>query len=169
MRRLGIPLLTSLFFWGCLIEQPIEEDSDEGPSRNHPPSIVLRSPNASVLYLQRSCEPIFSLHQIEDFDLHDDLEVRWFVNYEDGDDPTPLDRWFIPASRAEGPLRFTGDRGLKVNLEDYPHSTVVVEAVVSDGFADPAEPPRHRAVARGRGQDVATWTIVISEGSWCNL
>lgn len=169
MRAMRIHALALLFLGACLIEQPLEEEGDEDLGRNHAPSIVLRSPSASVLHLQRDCELSFSLPQIEDLDRDDDLEVRWFVNYDDGN-VGDLDTWHLDASEAEGTLRFTGNRSLRVDLEDYPDaSTLVVEAVVSDGFADPGEPPLNRAVMRGRGQAVASWTIVISEGSWCNL
>lgn len=166
MRIHALALL--LLLGGCLIDQPIEEDLDEGPKRNHPPTIVLRSPSASVLHLQRSCTPSFSLPQIEDFDLGDDLEVRWFVNYDDGNVEIE-DTWYLDASQADGPVRFTGNRQFKVILSKYSHPTIVVEAVVSDGFADRGEHPINRAIARGKGQAVASWTIVISEGSWCNL
>ncbi len=152
---------------GCLLEQPIEEDTDELGGRNHPPAILSRSPSASVLHLQRACKPKFTLSQVEDRDLGDDIEVKWFVNYDDGN-VNPVDRWFVPASEADGPVRFL-DGEYMVDLELYDaNSVVVVEAVVSDGFADPNQPPRNRAIAKGRGVAVATWTIVISEGSWCN-
>lgn len=166
MRRLALSLLVLA---GCLVEQPIVEDTDDQPNRNHSPVIVLRSPSASVLYLQRACKPRFTLPQLEDRDLRDDLEIKWFVNYEDGNF-APIDHWVLDAADADGPVRFISNREVVVDLERYDaYDTVVVEAVVSDGFADPGEPPRNRAIARGKGEAVASWTIVISEGSWCNL
>lgn len=168
MRSLGM-LAALLALGGCLIDQPIEEDTGGSEQRNHAPVIVLRSPSTSVLYLQRACRPRFTLPQIEDPDLDDDIEIKWFVNYEDGNF-APIDHWVLRAEDAEGPVRFVSNREVGVDLDFYDaYSTIVVEAVVSDGFADPSEPPRNRAIARGKGEAVASWTIVISEGSWCNL
>jgi hypothetical protein len=165
MRRIWLALL---FSTACLVEQPIEEETDTGSRRNHPPVIVQKSPNTSVLYLQRDCDLNFSLPRIDDEDLEDDLVIKWFVNYEDDDQPR--DTWVVLPSEADGPARLLAQRYHHVDLKHYPdRSTVVVEAVVSDGFADPMEPPRNRAIAEGRGVAVATWTIVISEGSWCNI
>lgn len=168
LRWLALPLLA---LCGCLVEQPIEEELDGMQNRNHPPAILLRSPANSVLYLQRSCTPRFTLPQIEDRDLGDDLEIKWFVNYDDGY-VTPVDHWFLDAADAEGPVRFVSNRELVLNLDGPAYdgySTVVVEAVVSDGFADPGMSPLHRAIERGKGVATTSWTIVISEGTWCNL
>lgn len=152
---------------GCLVDQPIVEDTGQPSRRNHPPVIVMREPSNTTLYLQRSCEKVyFSLPRIDDLDERDELVVKWFVNYED--DPEPVDVWPpIPPSE-DGPTRLVTYK-FRVSLEDYPdRSTIVVEAVVSDGFADPTVHPPNRAILPGKGSDVAVWTIVISEGSWCN-
>lgn len=163
-----LPLLPLLLL-GCLVDQPIEPSDDPLPRRNHPPIILRKVPNANTLHLQRACTPRFTLPLLEDGDLDDDLEVKWFVNYDEGN-VLPIDRWWIDAAEARDELRFVTNREFVVDLEHHPGSSVlVVEAVVSDGFDDPAAPPVHRAPAEGRDVAVATWTVVISEESWCNL
>lgn len=164
-------LLLPLLLWGtsCLVDQPIEPSDDPTPWRNHHPRIVRKVPEASTLHLQRACRPRFTLPLIEDGNAGDDLEIRWFVNY-DQDDSHPLDRWWIDATEATGELRFITNREFVVDLEHWDGVDVlVVEAVVSDGFADPATPPTYRAAAEGKGIALATWTLVVSEASWCNL
>lgn len=165
MRRFWLALL---LLPACLVDQPIEEETDTPSRRNHPPVIVHRSPSTTTLYLQRDCDVRFALPRIDDEDLHDDLVIKWFVNYEDDDQP--FDTWIVRATEADGPTRLLPNRFLVLPLSGYEdRSTIVVEAVVSDGFADPMEPPRNRAIAEGKGVAVATWTIVFSEGSWCNI
>lgn len=162
-----LPLLLATS--SCLIDQPIEPSEEWEPQRNHHPVILRKVPDASTLYLQRACTPRFTLPLLEDRDLGDDLEIRWFINYDEGN-TDPIDRWWVDATEATGELRFITDREFKVDLRPYEGVEVlVVEAVVSDGFADSNTPPIHRAAAAGRGIALASWTLVISEASWCNL
>jgi len=152
---------------GCLVEQPIIEETDQPSRRNHPPTIAIRTPSATTLYLQRGCEVYLSVPRIDDLDENDPIVIKWFVNYEDN--PEPEDTWYIDASEADGPARLLADRRFRVVLDHYPdRSVIVVEAVVSDGFADSNAFPPHRAIAPGHGSDTAVWTIIVSEGSWCN-
>lgn len=150
----------------CLIDQPIEPEQQGEEVGNHAPLILGRAPSATLLHIQRPCSPRFTFSRLEDADLDDLLEVRWFVNYDEGNTAIE-DEWVIPPDGTA--VRQVEDRAFVLSLDRLSSSTVVVEAVASDGFGDTAEPPFNRAVARGRGVAVATWTIIVTEASWCNF
>jgi len=164
MRRglLLIPLLCA----GCLVPQDIEE-MDPPRRGNDAPRIVLRTPAGTEVITQRGCQAVtFAVDQIEDFDAGDDVVVRWFVDWRP-DDPTKAQEDVIPGS----PQIVDGVRGgsqLRLDPDDYPLGTLLVEAVVSDGFdPHPDAEPANRAVLPGKDVDETSWQLTITAATEC--
>ena len=164
-------LLVPLWAAACVVPQDVAEAPDLPEVTNHAPRIV--SDTARVeglpqrrLVVQKNCRSVqFELGVIEDLDASDDLEVRWFVNYDEGETfarqitvirggPDVRDGVRSPAGDS---FRLVLDR-LEVGR------SVVVEAWVSDGFDDPAEEPPFRRVLEGRDFDEVAWVIEVQEG-----
>ncbi|AKU90400.1 hypothetical protein [Vulgatibacter incomptus] len=169
MRLIPAALALALFS-GCLVAQPYEEERPEDPFANDPPRILSRRPSTSVIRTQGGCQPLrLEIPTIRDLDPDDQLEVRWFINYEEPGNQKPDRTKIIPAGfrLQEGIRSPAGDEyALKLNL--YRGKVVVVEAVVSDGFdPDTEEAPAWRAVRKGKDFDQASWTIYVEDVAEC--
>lgn len=163
LRRFAVLALLA----SCAVPQDIEEPEPGGPQGNQAPRIVSRSPIEDVLDRSVSCpDLILELQVIEDFDPEDDLEVRWFVDYDDGN-VEPFDSSVIPGGDdvINGVRTPPGDT-FELDLRDLRGRTVVVSAVVSDGFDDPEKEPRWQAVLPGRDSDRTNWTVHVPSTTW---
>lgn len=167
---LSLLLLPALWILSaCLVPQPIEEAPAKDPFANQPPRIVQRTPAGSVQRTQRGCERIaLSLDAIEDLDPEDDLEVRWFVNYQLGRwDPVRVNLIRAEARSQDG-IPFPARDSFTLSFDQFRDETLVVEAVVSDGFDDdPDREPAHRAVQRGKTFAEVGWTILVESVQEC--
>lgn len=153
----------ALLLGGCLAPQDIEEEVPSDEQVNHAPRIVpdqatVEGMVATRLTVQTSCDRIrFRVAAIEDQDLADDLWLRFFVDYDRGCESCRhlQDEVWLRASDATRALRTTEfEYELQLPLDAGIH---VVEAVVSDGFADDTG----RTVAEGRGFDAVAWVIDV--------
>ena len=169
MKRLGAGL-SLLLLCGCLVPQEIEEME---PPRvgNDAPRIVLRAPDTQRVVTQWLCDaPVtFQLIGVEDFDRGDALEVRWFVDY-GPDDATPEASMEIPASPdLVNGVRPNSTVTFQIDPRDIgPGRTVVVEAVVSDGFDPaPAAEPLNRAVLPEKDADSTSWLLTVTAEPAC--
>jgi len=162
-------VLCASFLCGCLVPQPLEEEPPVDPFANAAPRIVQRSPAGSVIRTQRGCERVvLSLDAIEDLDPEDDLEVRWFINYEQGRwDPVRVNS-IRAENRFQDGILFPSRDSLHVSFDQYRDPTLVVEAVVSDGFDDdPDKEPIQRAVRQRRAYAEVAWTILVEGTQEC--
>ncbi len=164
MRRalLLLPLLGA----GCLVPQEIEE-MDPPRVGNDAPRIVVRTPSATEIRTQQRCAALsFSVEQLEDFDTGDDLEVRWFVNYGEGN-PVPERVSVSPGS----PDLVDGLRSgseFTFDPKDFGSGTFLVEVVVSDGFdPNPDAEPLNRAVLPGKDVDETSWHVLVLSAPEC--
>lgn len=142
----------------CLVPQEIEEAEPQREG-NRPPRIADRAPGHSNVFTQVGCQEEFSV-TLEELDWNDVLQVRWFVNYGPGNTAP------VHETRHAAPLN-VGDGSQSVwtlQPQRYGPGTVVVEAVVSDGFDDCTAEPRERAVVPGKGWDETSWRVTIGEG-----
>lgn len=168
-RRSALLLLLHCVLGGCLVPQPLDEATPEDPTANQAPRIVQRSPESSVIRTQRGCERVvLSLDAIEDLDPEDDLEVRWFVNYDQGRwDPVRVNQ-IRAESRFQDGIHFASRDSLTVSFDQFRDTALVIEAVVSDGFDDdPDKEPIQRAIRARRAFVEASWTLFVEGVQEC--
>ena len=167
MKRLAAATL-ALLAGGCLAPQDIAEaESDEAP-KNHAPRIVVDQALVEGmptfwLHVQSSCESLrFKVGAIEDLDVGDGLELRFFVDYDRGcDGCTDFEGHELKAAEDTRPIRTTD---FEFELRSLDVGTHFVEAWVSDGFSEDATAtPVNRAVREGRGVDAVGWVIEVHE------
>ncbi len=167
------PLVASLLLLAgglgaCLVPQPYEEAGDDGPT-NDPPHILGREPQGSVVRTQRGCREVkLELLAIEDLDVDDALEVRWFVNYEQGRQE-PVARRTIPAGFGfQYGIRTPAGDSLQLSFDRHRDPVLVVEAVVSDGFdPDPERQPMRRAILPGKAVAETSWAVFVEDVQEC--
>jgi hypothetical protein len=158
-----------LLLAGCLAPQDIYEAEPDDEDVNHAPRIVadqalVEGLAVSRLHVQTSCDRIvFRVGEVEEFDLEDTLELRFFLDYDRGcPGCTEIqEKVVLPPSSSE--IRTTGfDYTLRLPLDEGLH---LVEAWVSDGFSsDRTAEPVNRAVAEGKGFDKVVWVIEVEAG-----
>lgn len=170
MKRLLAALALALA--ACPLPQPLPAVGRNDGATVAPPIVVVDSaqPASGVVVTRADCPPISFSAVIEDADLEDPVEARWFVDYapsnpefallevppaaENGIDPLrPLSPFhFEPASYAGGGSRH------------------VVELVVSNGFQAPATPglaQPNRTPRPGYQTQVFRWFVVIDPAAPC--
>lgn len=166
--KLAVPLAL-LLGTGCLAPQDIDEVEPAGEEQNHAPRIVVdqalvEGMAVPRIHVQTSCDSVrFRVGAVEDLDLDDTLTVRFFVDYDQGCERCRQvqHELVLPATDETRALRTTEFAyELRLPLDEGTH---LVEAWVSDGFADEADPPLNRAVLEGRGVDSVTWVLEVVE------
>ena len=163
-RRVVAPAL--LLLAGCLAPQDIQEAEPDGAEVNYAPRIVVdqalvEGMAVARIHVQTSCDRLrFKGGEVEELDLDDTLEVRFFLDYDRGCPGCTevQERVVLPPSAAE--VRTTGfEYTLRLPLDEGTH---LVEAWVSDGFSpDRSAEPVNRAVAEGKGVDKVVWVIEV--------
>jgi len=164
----GLLIAAGLVLPACLVPQPLVPE-EEGSGLDDPPRILGRAPDASVIRTQRGCgKQKLEVLSVEDMDEEDPIEIRWFVNYQQGN-TAPVRRKEIPSGFGfqEGIRTPPGD-AFEVFFNQYEDQVLVVEAVVSDGFdADAAREPANRAPAKGKAVTQSSWTIFVESAQEC--
>jgi len=166
VRALSILVAAGLLLPACLVPQPLVPGGEDS-GLDDPPRILGRSPEASVVHTQRGCgRQRFELLAIEDMDEEDSIEVRWFVNYQQGNvEPVRVAR--ITTGFQDGIRSPPGD-GLDVFFSQYEDQVLVVEAVVSDGFdSDPGRSPVNRVPLAGKAVTHTGWTVFVESVQEC--
>lgn len=167
MSRLALLLFAAFSLQACLAPQPLVPE-DEDSELNDPPRILGRSPDPGVLRTQRGCgKQRLELLAVEDMDELDALEIRWFVNYQQGNtEPVRTSRREAAGYR-DGIRTPSGD-ALDLYFSQFEDQVLVVEAVVSDGF-DPTvdAEPSNRAPTRGKAIAQTSWTVFVESVQEC--
>lgn len=165
--RWTLLLLLAIGGSACLVDQNVGLEPDPVEPGNRAPRILGRDPELGTIHTQRACRRTFQLLGVEDSDGDDDLELRWFVNYEP-DAPQILLAGTI--SGGQGAMRTVpGDLRLSLAFDEFREEVLVVEAVVSDGFdPDPAQLPANRAVLPGHAAATTSWTVIVADEDWCD-
>lgn len=172
MTHLRTPLaLLPLALAGCLLPQSVEEAPPTPEVQNHPPRVLPDTALAEGsarrhLVVQKGCREVrFELGVVQDLDASDDVEVRWFVGYDDGDVLARRVTVLRGGPDVQDGVRSPAGDEFQLELDRLATGRpVVVEAWVSDGFDDPTLEPAWRRVRAGRDADEVTWVVELQEG-----
>jgi hypothetical protein len=161
---------------GCPLPQPLPAVGRTDGSRVAPPTILAgsASPAGSTVVSGAACPAGHTLAfsaVVEDADLEDTVEARWFVDYAPPANTAPLftdfpsaDRDGVDPRRALAPFLFEPARFAAGGMHH------VVELVVSNGFYPentPGVEPPERAAQPGYDTQVFRWFVILDPALPC--
>lgn len=172
-----VALAAALLFLsgGCPLPQPLPVVQRTGGQTVTPPRILVDTalPAAAVVAVRPDCPrgaTIAFSATLEDLDLDDTVEARWFVDYS-LQTHAPVDTDF-PAAATDGtnPLRVVRPFAFEPAVDASGAGSHVVELVVSNGFSPQGTPglaQPDRSALPGYESQVFRWFVVVDPAGRC--
>jgi hypothetical protein len=162
----------ALALTACPLPQPLPAVGRNDGTTVPPPMVVVDSaePAASLVVTRADCPPVSFSASIEDADLEDPVEARWFVDYAPSNPEYAL--LDAPPAAEDGidPLRPLAPFHFEPSAYAGSGGRHVVEVVVSNGFHSPATPGLalpNRTPRPGYQTQVFRWFVVLDPAAQC--